>query len=357
MDPVAFLEETVPIESHETVEEMREYLLDTVTGARKHDSGCVVAEKGEEESAETVVLNTHMDTVAPHVPYEREEGVVRGRGSCDAKGPLAAMVSAYESFDAAENDRTVRLVVSPDEETLSRGLHEYLREEGGDGMDFAVVGEPTNLDICTAAKGRFEATVRFVGESAHAASDGGTSAVSCAAEAVRRLEEVEPVHDELLGESRLTVTRFDGGEATNRVPESATLTLDRRPLPHETADDFVSLVEEALDGDGDMCEYEVCLADRPTPFLEAFRTDEDDENVRRLREATEETGQEPGVRPFEAATEASYLAQHAPVVVFGPGAIQEEDGTPVAHSEREYVRTEEVRNAAEALTRFLNDRD
>lgn len=348
MNPVAFLEETVPIESHESVERMRDYLLENVTGATEHASGCVVAEKGTGD--ETVVLNTHMDTVAPHLRYERDEGVVHGRGACDAKGPLAAMVAAYERFDATESDRCVRLVVSPDEETLSRGLHDYLRDEGGD-FEFAVVGEPTSLDVCTAAKGRFEATVEFVGESAHAASGGGNSAVSCGAEAVRRLEEIKPDSDELLGKSRLTVTRFEGGEASNRVPERATLTLDRRPVPPETAEEFVALVNETLEGVE--CGHEVRLADRPTPFLEAFRTEEEDTHVRRFVEAVEGVGVDTRVRPFEAATEASYLAQHAPVVVFGPGAISEEDGKPVAHSEREYVRTEEVRKAADALMRFL----
>lgn len=347
VDPVEFLEEAVPIESHEAVEEMRRYLLQKVTGATEHPSGCVVAERGEGD--ETVILNTHMDTVAPHVAYERDDGVIRGRGACDAKGPLTAMVAAYERFTAAD-DRTVRLVVSPDEETLSRGLHEYLND--GPSGDFAVVGEPTELDLCTAAKGRFEATVELRGESAHAASGGGRNAVSCAAEAVRRLENVEQSSDELLGEARLTVTRVEGGEAANRVPERATLTLDRRPVPPESADDFVALVEETLEGVE--CEYDVNLADRPTPFLEAFRTDEDDGNVRRLRDAVEEVADETRFRPFGAATEASYLADRMPVVVFGPGAISEEDGTPVAHSEREYVRTEEVRAAADALTRFLN---
>ena len=352
LDPVAFLEETVPIESHESVKAMRDYLLENVTGATPHKSGCVVAEKGDAtEEGETIVFNTHMDTVAPHLPYERDEGMIRGRGACDAKGPLAAMVSAYERFDAKDSDFAVRLVISPDEETLSRGLHEYLRDEGGEDIDFAVVGEPTSLDVCTAAKGRFEATVEFVGESAHAASGGGKNAVSYASEAVSRLESIKAESDKLLGESRLTVTLFEGGEASNRVPERATITLDRRPLPHESAEDFVALVDETLDGIE--CDYEMRLAERPTPFLEAFRTDEDDAYVRTFVESVERAGGEPRVRAFEAATEASYLAQHAPVVVFGPGAISEDDGTPVAHSEREYVRTEEVRKAADALTGFL----
>lgn len=346
-DPVEFLEDVVPVESHENVEAMRDYLLENVSNAREHGSGCVVAERGEGD--ETVVLNTHMDTVAPHVPYERDGDVIRGRGACDAKGPLAAMVAAYERFEATR--RTVRLVISPDEETLSRGLHDYLRNADSD-VEFAVVGEPTNLDLCTAAKGRFEATVEFEGESAHAASGSGRNAVSCAADAVRRLESVEPSCDELLGESRLTVTRVEGGEAANRVPEHATVTLDRRPVPPETAEEFVALVEGTLDGIG--CRYDLDLADRPTPFLEAFRTDEEDERVRRLRSAVEETVGKTRVGPFGAATEASYLAEHAPVVVFGPGTISEEDGTPVAHSENEYVRLDEVRDAAESLTRFLN---
>ena len=348
-DPVEFLDDTVRIRSHESTEEMRDYLLENVSGTREHPSGCVVAEKGEGD--ETVVLNSHMDTVAPHIAYGREGNVVRGRGSCDAKGPLSAMVSAYERFDAVDA-RTVRLVVSPDEETLSRGLHDYLNAEGG-GFDFAVVGEPTSLDVCTAAKGRFEATVELHGESAHAAGDGGTNAVSCASEAVGRLESIEPSYDELLGGSRLTVTRIEGGETPNRVPEKATLRIDRRPVPPETAEGFVSLVEESLDGID--CGYDVRLADRPTPFLEAFRTDEGNGHVRRFRSAVEEAVGGTCVRPFGAATEASYLARHAPVVVFGPGGIQEGDGTPIAHSEREYVGVEEVRGAAEALTRFLNN--
>jgi acetylornithine deacetylase len=349
MEPVAFLEETVPTESHESVEEMCDYLVENVTGAYEHASGCVVAEKGTGEG-ETILLNTHMDTVAPHVPYERDEGVVRGRGACDAKGPLAAMVAAHERFDAGDGNRAKESPRRARRRALPRGLLRYLRDEGDD-FEFAVVGEPTSLDVCAAAKGRFEATVEFSGETAHAASGDGKGAVSCAAGAVRRLDAVESERDELLGESRLTVTLFEGGEASNRVPERATITLDRRPLPSESAEEFVALAKETLDGID--CGYDVRLAERPTPFLEAFRTDEDGAHVQRFVDAVEKEGVETRVRAFEAATEASYLAQHAPVVVFGPGAISEDDGTPVAHSEREYVRTEEVREAADALTRFV----
>ncbi|MFP4187961.1 MAG: M20/M25/M40 family metallo-hydrolase, partial [Halobacteriales archaeon] len=167
---------------------------------------------------------------------------------------------------------------------------------------------------------------------------------------VRRLEALKPERDDLLGESRLTVTRFEGGESPNQVPEEARITLDRRPVPPETESDFVALVEETLRGVD--CDYEVVLPEGPSPESAAFRTDENDEEVQRLRRCVEQTAGSTELRPFGAACEASYIAPHSPVVVFGPGEI--DDGEPVAHSEREYVRVEEVRAAADALTRFLN---
>lgn len=338
-------EDLVRTPSHDSVDEVRGLLLDEVDGAEIVDSGCVVASKGDGEPH--VVLNTHMDTVTPHVPFERDGDVVRGRGACDAKASLAAMAAAFE---AVEPNCTVELVVSPDEETTSQGLHDYLRSfDGGHPGDFAVVGEPTELDVCTAARGRFELVVEFKGEAAHAASGGGVNAVSCAAEAVRKLEEMASMHDDLLGESSLTVTRCEGGGAGNQVPAEASLFVDRRSVPPETAEEFQRKVEEVLvDLD---CDVDVGFSDRPTPFLEAFRTPEDDSFVQGLVDAADEEGCEPDVRSFGAATEASYLAGEMPVAVFGAGAI--DDGEPVAHAEREYVRLEEVRRATRALVSFL----
>jgi acetylornithine deacetylase/succinyl-diaminopimelate desuccinylase len=80
-----------------------------------------------------------------------------------------------------------------------------------------------------------------------------------------------------------------------------------------------------------------------TPFPEAFATDEEAEVVRALQRASGGA-----IRPFGAATEASYFAQEAPTVVFGPGDLTDDRGA-VAHSEREYVRLSEVRAAARAV--------
>jgi acetylornithine deacetylase/succinyl-diaminopimelate desuccinylase-like protein len=87
----------------------------------------------------------------------------------------------------------------------------------------------------------------------------------------------------------------------------------------------------------------VDLEDRDVPHLEAFATDPDEALVRALADAS---GGE--VRPFGAATEASFFAPHAPTVVFGPGVLADDEGA-VAHSDREYVRRSDVEAAAVAV--------
>ena len=84
--------------------------------------------------------------------------------------------------------------------------------------------------------------------------------------------------------------------------------------------------------------------ERETPFLEAFATPEDSDVVAAMQAAG--AGE---VRPFGAATEASYFAQDAPTVVFGPGVLADEEGA-VAHAEREYVRRSDVERAGEIVT-------
>ncbi|MFC6730888.1 M20/M25/M40 family metallo-hydrolase, partial [Natronoarchaeum mannanilyticum] len=126
-DPVAFLDEAVPIDSTESIEEMRSLLVDTLAehgvDATVDDAGNTIAtrtgESADGASDTHVVLNTHVDTVPPHVPYDRDDERIYGRGSCDAKGPLAALLAGFLSVDPGAGRFT--LAVSPDEETLSTG--------------------------------------------------------------------------------------------------------------------------------------------------------------------------------------------------------------------------------------------
>ncbi|MFC7155453.1 M20/M25/M40 family metallo-hydrolase [Halomarina halobia] len=382
IDPLSFHERAVRTPSHESVDDMRDLLVETLRaageGPRVDGAGNVLAAKGE--GGPHLVLNTHLDTVPPHVPMERrasvpgtgaeepnERGpsgnggggnggarassgagaagdVIRGRGACDAKGPLAAMVAAFAA--AAPDGPRLTLAVTPDEETTSAGAAALAPTLDG---DLYVVGEPTGLDVCTAARGRFEGSISIRGVAAHAAEpETGVNAVAAAEAVLGALRTFDgargpPAHPDL-GEPTLTPTRIRGGEAVNQVPDSCRVDVDRRSVPPETAGGFERALNDHLASLDTDCEFS--LTERETPFLEAFATDPEHPLVAALRGVG--AGE---TRPFGAATEASYFAPE-PTVVFGPGVLADEEG-PVAHARREYVRRSEVERASEILREAL----
>ncbi|WP_266075395.1 M20 family metallopeptidase [Haladaptatus caseinilyticus] len=346
-DTIEFLERAVQTPSHESVTEMRDFLTETLESAGidadVDDAGNVIAKRTATKDGPRIVLNTHIDTVPPHVPFSRDGDRVRGRGSCDAKGPLAACLAA---FLAVEPERgQVTLAITPDEETDSTGAAALSID-----ADAVIVGEPTGLDVCNAGRGRFQGTVTLRGENAHAAQpEAGVNAIAGLAPVLAALEtfDTRNPHPEL-GLPTLTPTTVEGGTATNQIPADCSFVIDRRSVPPEGAAEFRGSLETHLrESAPERVGVDVSLAERDTPFLEAFETPADSELVRTLRDAS---GGE--VRPFGAATEASYFAQIAPTVVFGPGVLADDDGA-VAHGPQEYVNENEVTAAEDAVTETL----
>jgi acetylornithine deacetylase/succinyl-diaminopimelate desuccinylase len=364
-DRLAFHEWAVRTPSHESVEEMRALLVDVLRDAGAEptvdEAGNTLATRaadGHEDpdvlgadsrgssDGRHLVLNTHIDTVPPHVPFAEREGgaVVEGRGACDAKGPLAALVDAFLYADVDAGRLT--LAVTPDEEVNQTGAAHLAGTLDADGF---VVGEPTDLDVCTAARGQFEGAVTIQGTSAHAATPGeGDNAVRALAPVLQAMETYDqergPGEHDSLGAPTLTPTLVSGGEVPNQVPAEATVTFDRRSVPPESAPEFRADLEDHLSAwVPDSMGLRVDLEQREAPYLEAFATDEDGPLVRSLARASGGA-----VRPFGAATEASFFAPRAPTVVFGPGVLADEKGA-VAHSDREYVRRADIELAADAV--------
>jgi acetylornithine deacetylase len=349
-DPIEFLETAVETASHEDVTAMRDLLVKTLetagVDASVDDAGNVLAEKGA--GSPRIVLNTHIDTVPPHHPLERSADTIHGRGSCDAKGPLAAILAAF--FGVEPTNGRLTLAITPDEERDSTGAAALSLEADG-----FVVGEPTGLDACIAARGRFQGTVTVRGDGAHAADPGaGRNAIAGLEAVLAGLSSYDAVRGtaahERLGAPTLTPTMVTGGEAANRIPAEAVLTFDRRTVPPETEEAFFdglhTHLRERVPAELDL---EVARAERETPFLSGFETDPDSEVSRALVEAGAGAP-----RTFGAATEAALFADVAPTVVFGPGDLSDDEG-PVAHSEREYVNVGDVRRAGEILTDALGD--
>jgi len=335
-----FLRKAVKIDSSQEIGEMRKFLTDTL---EKHGFDPEVDEAGNTlcsrgSGSPHLVLNTHIDTVKPHVEFEETEERIKGRGSCDAKGPLAAFMKAFIESDI---DGKLTLAVTPDEETTLQASKKLDID-----ADAFLVGEPTDLDPCIAARGWTKVEVEFRGESAHASEpENGVNSIKAASEAVLSLENFDETfnyENDILPDPTLSATIIEGGQAENQVSETATLTIDRRVVPPETPEKFSEKIKNHFKRNIQTeADIEVKLPNKTEP-LSAFEKKPKTDIVQIIKE---ESGSEP--RIFDAATEASRFKDSA-VVVFGPGVLADEEGG-VAHSKREYVNKIEVKGAGKIL--------
>jgi acetylornithine deacetylase/succinyl-diaminopimelate desuccinylase len=191
-------------------------------------------------------FNSHIDTVPAgdgwtSDPFRLVErgGRLVGRGSCDAKGPIAAMVEALRllAADRASWSGTLLGVFVADEETESRGAKSFAT--GRPRIDQVVIGEPTSNTTYTAHKGSLRPVVRVHGVTAHSGTPHlGENAIYKAGRLLGLIAEHHETHvckrcHPLVGSASLTVTRISAGIADNVVPDRCDLLLDRRMVPGE----------------------------------------------------------------------------------------------------------------------------
>lgn len=194
-------------------------------------------------ASRTLLLETHLDTVEPadhpH-PFDPvvQDGVMWGRGACDAKGQIVAQLAALRLL-AAQRERlhvNVQVAAVADEEHLYAGVRHLVPELDPERDVAAIIGEPTCLRMVIAHKGVVRGPLVCHGRAAHTSrpQEGDNAAVT-AADLISWLEERArhlPEHP-LVGPATLTVTSVHGGEGPNIVPSRCTVTVDRRTLPGE----------------------------------------------------------------------------------------------------------------------------
>ncbi|MHB0969362.1 MAG: M20/M25/M40 family metallo-hydrolase [Thermoanaerobaculia bacterium] len=168
-----------------------------------------------------VVLCTHIDTVPPVFPSRIQDGWLYGRGACDTKGILAAMITAgARLIEKKITDFALLLVVA--EETDSIGAKKANREFADLGSKAVIVGEPTQSRFVRATKGALTATVRFEGIAAHSAyPERGESAILKMASAIQAIAASVWGDDPVLGRGTANVGVVRGGEKANIIPASA----------------------------------------------------------------------------------------------------------------------------------------
>src|SRR5215470_17703827 len=184
-----------------------------------------------------VTLSTHMDTVPPFFPSSEDDEFVRGRGSCDAKGILAAMICAAEKLLAA-GTRNIGLLFVVGEEKDSLGALTAAKHPRG--ARFVINGEPTENKLAIGSKGALRFVVTARGRLAHSAyPELGDSAIERLLDALNAVRKLPLPQDAVLGKSTLNIGTISGGHAPNVIADEAHADLMFRtvgdPEPIRTA--------------------------------------------------------------------------------------------------------------------------
>lgn len=319
----------------------------------------VLARLPGRNTAKRVILEAHMDTVSTRGmtihPFEPRvaDGKMYGRGSCDTKSGLAAMMHAVASLheEGMQPPCDVWLAAVVDEEYSYRGVVKLCE---GLTAQAALVAEPTGMRAVIASKGVVRWRIVVRGESAHSSKPHlGVNAINGMARVILALEEDHrhlALHEHpLLGPATLNVGMVQGGVQVNFVPDHCAIEIDRRLLPGESVDGVLAHYQSilnhlmAIDPSLQVSMEPPMLTDRP---LETPATSPPAKLGSLLLSEMGLDGTLCGV-PF--GSDASKLSdQGVPSLVIGPGHIDQ------AHAAVEFVEVAEVERAFTFYRNFIS---
>ena len=170
-----------------------------------------------------VVLSTHLDCVPPYLPLIENDEIIGGRGSVDAKGIAAAMVSAAEQLALIGEERVGLLFLVGEEDGSEGALAAASLEPKG---RFLVNGEPTEGRLVIGQKGALQVDLTATGKAAHSGyPEEGSSAITALLDTLDRIRGLPFDTDPLLGHTTMNIGTIQGGVATNVIPPEASARL------------------------------------------------------------------------------------------------------------------------------------
>src|ERR1051326_3188877 len=319
MDPVKLTRRLVDIESisgnegavgAELYEELVRLGYTTHKMPVAHERFNVVATL--DEMPPQVVFSTHMDTVPPFIPSSEDHHNIYGRGSCDAKGIIAAQIAACQRLRKEGVPVGMLFVVGEERDSLGAKI----ANESAPGSRFLINGEPTENKIATASKGALRIQLMATGKMAHSAyPELGESAIEKLLTAIERLRAMElPVNPEV-GFCTMNIGLIEGGRAPNVIADHA-----RAQLLYRLVEPSEQLRQQITATVAGLAEAEVVLE---IPFVQ-------------LRKV-------PGIESMVAkfTTDIPWLRKWGAPVLIGPGSIH------VAHTEREFVSKKQLHEAVD----------
>src|ERR1700678_115851 len=280
------------------------------------DRSDIYATSSEEPNPE-LVFSTHMDTVPPFIPSSEDAARIYGRGSCDAKGIIAAQIAASERLRRDGIHVGLLFVAGEERDSLGAKIaNEYAASQPAHRCKYLVNGEPTENHIALASKGTLRVEVTASGRMAHSAyPELGESAIDKLLEALARLRAMPLPSDPEIGPCTLNIGLIEGGRAPNVIPDYA-----HADLLYRLVGPSQDLRKRILATAGDQVKVDFPLE---LPFL-------------RLRTVD-------GLPQMIAAftTDIPKLTNWGEPLLIGPGSIH------VAHTEGEFIAKRELAEAVD----------
>lgn len=260
-----------------------------------------------------VVFSTHIDTVPPFIESSEDEEFVYGRGSCDAKGIIAAQIFAAERLRAEGVDE-IGFLFTVDEELSSIGAQAANKHELARECRYLINGEPTDNRLATGTKGSVRVFITTEGRAAHSAyPEAGESAIEKLLDVLQTIREQQWPEDSFFGTTTCNIGVLAGGTRPNVIPDNARAELQIRlgiDIEH-----VKRVLEAAADG---RARLEYASAHNP---VRLFAVDGFDQCVVRF------------------TTDVPYLSNWGRPLLLGPGSILD------AHTDHERISKRELEKA------------
>jgi acetylornithine deacetylase len=272
------------------------------------------------EAPPRIVFSTHMDTVPPFIESSEDEEFIYGRGSCDAKGIMAAQIIAAQRL-RDEGVKDVGLLFTVDEELGSLGAQAANKHPLARECRYLINGEPTDSRLATGTKGSVRVIITTEGRAAHSAyPEAGESAIEKLLDILEEIRASEWPQDSFFGTTTCNIGVLSGGTRPNVIPDKARAELQIRlgiDIEH------VKRVLEAAVGTHGRLEYS--WAHNP---VRLFSVAGFDEVVVRF------------------TTDVPYLSNWGKPLLLGPGSILD------AHTDHERISKRELEEAIDLYARL-----
>ena len=260
-----------------------------------------------------VWMSTHMDTVPPFIAPTEDDEKIYGRGACDAKGIIAAQITAAEQL-RKEGITDIGLLYTVEEERASTGAKAVNGHPLAAKCEYMINGEPTDNDLAIGSKGSFRLMIKTSGKAAHSAyPEEGDSAIETLLDILDDIRHTHFPHDDFFGATTVNIGTIDGGLALNVIPPRAEagllirLTTKREPIEQA--------LQSVVRGRGDI---EVLSCSEPVKLhpVEGFTQ-----------------------KVVRFTTDIPHMPNWGKPLLLGPGSIL------VAHTKDEYVLKEDLETA------------